>query len=281
METSSAEWVKFFKESGLPNSAATKYAVIFSNHRIQFNMLQDLTKEILYDMGIKTMGDVIAILRHAKDVYEETTKANILGKHIDSVKKSQNNDESHSLTTAANEVSAKRHLDESEMLPRTKIRKIVPPKDSIDSNGYEYMSQGSTYVIRMPGIVPKSEKQLGSSSGNSVFKRLGAQESTSSNSSVFSRLGAATSSTSAQNKNRIVASLGSKTTTSILRGAEGASSSRIFSGTTPVKATATVKPTNVLVRKSLAEATGQSSTVKRTLPSSQRILTTTKQSNLG
>ena len=76
---SSTEWVKFFEAAGLPGRYAARYAVIFADHRIQKDMLKDLSKEILYDMGIKTIGDVIAILRHAKDAEEEETRAKLLG----------------------------------------------------------------------------------------------------------------------------------------------------------------------------------------------------------
>lgn len=76
---SSSDWVKFFEAAGLPGKYAARYAVIFADHRIQKDMLKDLSKEILYDMGIKTIGDVIAILRHAKDAEEEETRAKLLG----------------------------------------------------------------------------------------------------------------------------------------------------------------------------------------------------------
>jgi len=39
--------------------------------RIQKDILGDLTREILADMGIKVMGDVIAILKQAKVVSEQ------------------------------------------------------------------------------------------------------------------------------------------------------------------------------------------------------------------
>lgn len=38
--------------------------------RIQENMLEDLTKDILKDIGIHAVGDIIMILRHAKKVCE-------------------------------------------------------------------------------------------------------------------------------------------------------------------------------------------------------------------
>ena len=73
------EWMKFFSVAGIPSKYAAKYAAIFQDHRIQKDMLKDLNKEILSDMGIKTMGDVIAIMRHAKEVDEEETRAKVLG----------------------------------------------------------------------------------------------------------------------------------------------------------------------------------------------------------
>lgn len=41
-------------------------------------MLLDLNKEYLKDMGITVMGDVIAILRHAKNVHDKYMREQIL-----------------------------------------------------------------------------------------------------------------------------------------------------------------------------------------------------------
>jgi len=68
-----AYWVKFFKGAGFPQDVATKHAVVFSNNRIKPDMLPDLDKPSLKEMGITLMGDMIAILRYAKKVVEETT----------------------------------------------------------------------------------------------------------------------------------------------------------------------------------------------------------------
>lgn len=67
----SAYWVKFFKGAGFPQDVATKHAVVFSNNRIKPDMLPDLDKPSLKEMGITLMGDMIAILRYAKKVVEE------------------------------------------------------------------------------------------------------------------------------------------------------------------------------------------------------------------
>jgi len=67
-------WIGFFKEAGIPPGDAANYAVTFTDNRITRTMLLDLTKEYLTDMGIGILGDVIAILKHAKTVYSQVKR---------------------------------------------------------------------------------------------------------------------------------------------------------------------------------------------------------------
>lgn len=71
-------WIKFFTECGIPAGEATNYAIIFTDNRIQKDMLIDLTKEYLKDMGITVLGDVIGILKHAKEVHSQNARDKVL-----------------------------------------------------------------------------------------------------------------------------------------------------------------------------------------------------------
>lgn len=70
---STSDWIRFFANAGIPRSAAAQYAVTFTENRISMGMLLDLNKEYLKDMGITVLGDIISILKHAKDVQGQIT----------------------------------------------------------------------------------------------------------------------------------------------------------------------------------------------------------------
>ncbi|XP_035479476.1 uncharacterized protein C19orf47 homolog isoform X2 [Scophthalmus maximus] len=71
LTAATSEWIQFFKDAGIPPSLAVTYAVSFVDNRIQKNMLMDLSKDIMMDLGITVIGDIIAILKHAKQVYRQ------------------------------------------------------------------------------------------------------------------------------------------------------------------------------------------------------------------
>eukprot|EP00045_Choanoeca_perplexa_P006426 m.54612 g.54612 ORF g.54612 m.54612 type:complete len:240 (-) comp13636_c0_seq2:207-926(-) len=60
------DWHKFFLDAGIPESHALSYADVFVDNRITEIMLEDLTKEILAELGVAAIGDVLAIHKAAK-----------------------------------------------------------------------------------------------------------------------------------------------------------------------------------------------------------------------
>ncbi|KAK0161311.1 hypothetical protein PV327_009795 [Microctonus hyperodae] len=99
----STYWVKFFTGAGFPLDVATKHAVVFSNNRIKPDMLPDLDKPSLKEMGITLMGDMIAILRYAKKVSDEMTCERFLVDNIND--HSINNKASHQITKVPNKIN--------------------------------------------------------------------------------------------------------------------------------------------------------------------------------
>ena len=62
-----ALWTKFFRHCHLPQPVCDQYAANFVRERIQPAMLKDLSKAELRDLGIETVGDQLAVLRHIKE----------------------------------------------------------------------------------------------------------------------------------------------------------------------------------------------------------------------
>lgn len=59
-------WEKFFEACSLPTKLCQKYAQTFVEQRIQPNMLKDLDKEMLKELGITAIGDQFAVMRYIK-----------------------------------------------------------------------------------------------------------------------------------------------------------------------------------------------------------------------
>ena len=55
-------------DANIPAGVATEYAISFSDNRMRLDMLPELSKDYLRDLNITVLGDVIAILKHAKAV---------------------------------------------------------------------------------------------------------------------------------------------------------------------------------------------------------------------
>ncbi|XP_067140652.1 uncharacterized protein C19orf47 isoform X1 [Centruroides vittatus] len=179
-----SKWIKFFIDSGLPPNVSANYAIIFTDHRIQMDMLLDLSKEYLFDMGIRTLGDVIAILRHAKIAHNQAVKEKMIIVENDQATSSPLRKSTHKNTV----ISLKRKTPAPPAVK--KVRRVLPEHEG-------------TYKVTMPaGTTERTRKILNQqkveSAKRSVFDRLGDSAVSSStdvsttkiqNSSVFQRLG--------------------------------------------------------------------------------------------
>uniref|UniRef100_A0A8D0HMI4 Chromosome 19 open reading frame 47 n=1 Tax=Sphenodon punctatus TaxID=8508 RepID=A0A8D0HMI4_SPHPU len=224
LSLSTSEWIQFFKEAGIPPGPAVNYAVMFVDNRIQKNMLMDLTKEIMNELGITIVGDIIAILKHAKVVYrQEMCKA--ATESVSSNPMSMQSELRRNANTAATRMIANSLSRDSP--PSTPVRRPDTSTSKISvtvSNKMAVKNAGQCasradesltapvkrrrvtaemegkYIINMPkGTTPRTKKILEQQAAKgqqrtSVFDRLGAEtkaDTTTGNkpTGVFSRLG--------------------------------------------------------------------------------------------
>ncbi|VDM68976.1 unnamed protein product [Strongylus vulgaris] len=61
------DWHSFFIKIGIPAGVSSRYAEVFRQNRVTKDMLPDLDKATLTDLGVTAVGDQLAILRSAKD----------------------------------------------------------------------------------------------------------------------------------------------------------------------------------------------------------------------
>uniref|UniRef100_A0A1I7V2V2 SAM domain-containing protein n=1 Tax=Caenorhabditis tropicalis TaxID=1561998 RepID=A0A1I7V2V2_9PELO len=59
-------WTQFFVRAGIPKDIAQKYAKSFHNNRITKEMLPELDKSTLSELGVTAIGDQLCILRRIK-----------------------------------------------------------------------------------------------------------------------------------------------------------------------------------------------------------------------
>ncbi|XP_054901707.1 uncharacterized protein C19orf47 homolog isoform X2 [Poeciliopsis prolifica] len=220
--TATSEWIQFFKDAGIPAGLAVTYAVSFVDHRIQKNMLMDLSKDIMMDLGITVIGDIIAILKHAKQVHRQDM-CKMAAEAITSGQTSVQAELRRTAKSPATRMIANALSHDSP--PATPVRRPIDNRLSVtvsnsqaNKNSKAVVSQPADegkpaakrrrvtaemegkYIINMPkGTTPRTRRILAQQAKKglkrtSVFERLGAEsmaDTTTSNSKptgVFSRL---------------------------------------------------------------------------------------------
>ena len=68
-------WEKFFQDARIPKKDSQSYAKIFVTNRMTGDLLPDITKETLKELGIEILGDCLAIIKHARTI--ATKKTNV------------------------------------------------------------------------------------------------------------------------------------------------------------------------------------------------------------
>ncbi|KAA0714863.1 hypothetical protein E1301_Tti016053 [Triplophysa tibetana] len=217
--TATSEWIQFFKDAGIPPGLAVNYAVGFVDNRIQKSMLMDLSKEIMMDLGITVIGDIIAILKHAKYVYRQdlckmTTEAISSGQTSvqAELRRTANTPATRMIANALSRDSppstpARRPDNRLSVTVSNASAKTVPSQPE-EENGLEVKHRRVTremegkYIINMPKgttartrrILAQQDRKAKVLKRTSVFDRLGAESradtttTTKVPTGVFSRL---------------------------------------------------------------------------------------------
>uniref|UniRef100_A0A0P4W2F4 SAM domain-containing protein n=1 Tax=Scylla olivacea TaxID=85551 RepID=A0A0P4W2F4_SCYOL len=160
-------WLKFFTEAGIPAGEATNYAIIFTDNRIKTDMLLDLNREYLKDMGITVMGDVIAILKHAKVFSGQLSRQKVL--QVTPAAPAQHE-------TPPPAPAPKKSTPATRMLEHY-VRKEGPPPSPPSTN--PNLSQSLSSRLSSGTKRPLEEEDSGNSKRSSVFNRLGDNSVTS------------------------------------------------------------------------------------------------------
>ncbi|XP_049889036.1 uncharacterized protein C19orf47 homolog isoform X3 [Epinephelus moara] len=197
--TATSEWIQFFKDAGIPAGLAVTYAVSFVDNRIHKNMLMDLSKDIMMDLGITVIGDIIAILKHAKQVYRQDM-CKMATEAISSGQTSVKAELRRTANTPATRMIANALSNDSP--PATPARRpdnrlsVTVSNMQANKSGKTVVSQPADEGNGLPAV--KRRRVTAEMEGlkrTSVFARLGAEskaDTTTSNNKptgVFSRLG--------------------------------------------------------------------------------------------
>ncbi|XP_046892335.1 uncharacterized protein C19orf47 homolog isoform X2 [Hypomesus transpacificus] len=199
--TATSEWIQFFIDAGIPAGLAVNYAVSFVDNRIQKNMLMDLSKEIMMDLGITVIGDIIGILKHAKQVYRQDM-CKMATEAITSGQTSVKAELRRTANTPATRMIANALSRESP--PSTPVRRpdnrlsVTVSNKQASKSSKAVLSRAADEGNGVP--VVKRRRVTAEMEGmkrTSVFERLGAESkadtttSSSKATGVFSRLGRA------------------------------------------------------------------------------------------
>ncbi|XP_068442015.1 uncharacterized protein C19orf47 homolog isoform X2 [Clinocottus analis] len=197
--TATSEWIQFFKDAGIPAGLAVTYAVSFVDNRIHKNMLMDLSKDIMMDLGITVIGDIISILKHAKQVYRQDM-CKMATEAITSGQTSVKAELRRTANTPATRMIA--NALSSDSPPATPARRpdnrlsVTVSNMQASKNGKAVLSQPADEGNSLPAVKRRRvTAEMEGSKRTSVFARLGAEskaDTTTSNTKptgVFSRLG--------------------------------------------------------------------------------------------
>ena len=76
------QWKSFLVDAGIPSAACNNYATTFAENCQTEADLPDLMKDYLQDLGINVIGDILAVIHHAKTHTSSMTDALLTPAHV-------------------------------------------------------------------------------------------------------------------------------------------------------------------------------------------------------